>query len=168
MNVLAFDPGYAVLGYALVTGQRPEVSLFGRFEFSQKQRAAEKLSTICRAAGSLFIDPDLLIAGSDPTVAVEQSWQGARNWQTAGVLGELCGALLAVASERKLPTIRLDPRTWQSASGIPMRANRQTVKARSLEIASIRAGQKITCEDEADAICMAWVAHGMLRMRRAA
>ncbi len=102
-------------------------------------------------------------------VVLEQTWLG-RNFATANKLAELRDAIREAAASRGFEVMTVAPRAWMQSAGIPMRADRATVKRMSRQVAALRAEMdaSLLSEDASDAVNLGWHAAGVLRMRRVA
>lgn len=162
--MIGIDSSYAAIGWALVSVRPVVVVDSGKVKVAGKN-AEEKLPGIMMEMRLLM--HRLLQDTPSCTLAIENAWLG-KNVQVLAKLSELRGAIIEASLSRGCPVVRVDPRSWQTSAGIPMRANREAVKISSISIAKLRAKNARVGEDEADAINIAWHQAGVLRMRASA
>lgn len=128
MRVLGIDPGSRITGWALVesSGNRLSVLAVGT--------AAPRTGELAARLGSIAEQVERLIAEWGPeSVAVERAFVG-KNVLSALRLGEIRGAVLAVAGRHALPVVDYPPATVKLAvagSGAAEKRRSRAASARS-------------------------------------
>lgn len=109
MRVLGIDPGSRVTGWALVESSGAVLKVLG------SGVAAPRAGALALRLGSIAEQVERLIAEWLPeSVAVERAFVG-RNVSSALRLGEIRGAVLAVAGRHRLPVVDYPPATVKLA-----------------------------------------------------
>lgn len=145
MRVLGIDPGSRITGWALVesSGNRLSVLAVGT--------AAPRTGELAARLGSIAEQVERLIAEWGPeSVAVERAFVG-RNVASALRLGEIRGAVLAVAGRHALPVVDYPPATVKLAVAGSGAAEKEAV-ARGV---STLTGGRYEAGDATDALAVA-------------
>ena len=110
MRVLGIDPGSRLTGWALVESSGAKLHVLG-----VGVAAPSAAGTLATRLGSIAEEVDRLITAWTPeSVAVERAFVG-RNIASALRLGEVRGAVLAVAGRRGLAVVDYPPATVKLA-----------------------------------------------------
>lgn len=145
MRVLGIDPGSRVTGWALVESSGAVLRVLG------SGVAAPRTGTLAARLGSIAEHVDRLIAEWAPaSVALERAFVG-RNVASALRLGEIRGAVLAVAGRRGLTVVDYPPATVKLAVAGSGAAEKEAV-ARGV---STLTGARHAAGDATDALAVA-------------
>ena len=170
MNVLGFDPGYARLGWAVLSTRKLSSVNEGDFEISHKKEERSRLTDLSLLDCGLFEtsmkdkEPfrfkllyehiSLLIVKYKPSIIGFESLFFNKNKKTAEGVYRVQGILLALAGQNNCPVIELSPPAikkiiTQSGSASKKDIMNMVSRLLSLEV-------KIEQDDTADAVACAF------------
>ncbi|HEY8517823.1 MAG TPA: crossover junction endodeoxyribonuclease RuvC [Candidatus Binatia bacterium] len=142
---MGIDPGSRVTGWALVEASGDTLRVLG------SGVAAPRPGDLALRLGTIAEEIERLIAEWSPeSIAVERAFVG-RNVASALRLGEIRGAVLAVAGRRRLPVVDYPPATVKLAVAGSGRAEKEAV-ARGV---STLTGSRHVAGDATDALAVA-------------
>ncbi|MGH9175255.1 MAG: crossover junction endodeoxyribonuclease RuvC [Vicinamibacterales bacterium] len=158
MITLGVDPGTALLGYGLVSGDdEPELLTFGVVETTAHEAMPERLKRLYEAVW------ELIRAHSPDVLAIEQLFF-SRNVTTALAVGQARGVVLLAAAQHGMPVFEYKPsEVKQTISGY---GNADKPQMQEMVRMLLRLPEVPRPDDAADALAVALCHVQMSRLSR--
>jgi crossover junction endodeoxyribonuclease RuvC len=158
MLVLGIDPGFAILGYSVLSGKDPlTLDDYGVIKTSSQMRLEKRLAII-----SEDIEHLLAMNWMPDLIAYERPFFKGSNTNAAGVQNAL-GIVLAAAGRHDIPTVGVTPGEMKAQIAGHGQANKSQVRDGLIEIGlNVEAGP----DDAWDAVGIAWVGAGKFNLQK--